>query len=461
MDALLEVTNRGVGDNGETFIFPIQILKVKDGINFSESDWQKAILNWDKAMAGEMEFTAPNFDLFLKACKVSARRLFPNFEFLDATFNRHDQWRFDDSERWRHEVCTMGCRTRIFDDIFGPKTSMSRGNISFTTVNMVRLAIKAKQAAEQFFEKEIISHGYTKFKSNVESMSIELFNTSLDELLSLAAEQLYARFKFQGKRKAKQFPFLFGQNLWKGGAELSPNDPVEEVIKHGTLSIGFIGLAETLVMLIGEHHGQSKRAHKLGIEIVSSMRHFCNKCTEKYNLNFSLLATPAEGLSGRFVAIDRKKFGIIEGVTDREYYTNSCHIPVYYPITAFEKIRIESEYHKYTNAGHILYVEMDAEAKKNVLAFAMLIRQMFYSDTGYGAINHEIKKCLVCGYEGTFEGACPICGEAEMVHSLARITGYLVGDCESRWSSHKLAEKRDRLKHNMLASDYGTANQAS
>jgi anaerobic ribonucleoside-triphosphate reductase len=449
MNAILDVTYRGAGKEGSTFIFPIQIFKVKEGINFTEGDWQRAVQNWDKAMAGEMEFTAPNFDLFLKCCKVSARRLFPNFVFLDATFNKHEDWRAEDPMHYMHEVCTMGCRTRVFDDIFGPKTSMSRGNISFTTVNIVRVAIKSKRAAERFYEKDILAKGYTATRSSVEAMALELFRAGLEELLGITAEQLYARYKFQGKRKAKQYPFLLGQNLWKNGGELSPNDSVEDVIKHGTLSIGFIGLAEALVMLIGEHHGQTKRAQKLGLEIVSSMRHFCNKSTKKYNLNYSLLATPAEGLSGRFVGMDRKEFGAIEGVTDREYYTNSNHIPVYFPITAYEKINIESQYHQHTNAGHILYVEMDAEAKKNVLAFAMIIRQMFYSNTGYGAVNHEVQRCLVCGHEGDIGDACPICGETEMIHDLARITGYLVGDCQARWSSHKLAEKRDRIRHGL------------
>lgn len=449
MHAILDVTSKGAGKEGTTFIFPIQILKVKEGVNFSEGDWQRAVQNWDKAMAGEMVFTAPNFDIFLKACAVSARRLFPNFVFLDATFNKHGDWDVSDPKRYMNEVCTMGCRTRVFDDIHGPRTSMSRGNISFTTINIVRIAIKARRAAERFHEKDIISKGATVMRSKIEAMSLELFNAGLQELLNLAAEQLHSRYKFQCKRKAKQYPFLLGQNLWTGGSDLSPNDHVKEAIKHGTLSIGFIGLAEALKMLIGEHHGESNRAQKLGLEIVTSMRRFCDNSTAKYDLNYSLLATPAEGLSGRFVGIDRKEFGTIEGVTDREFYTNSNHVPVYYPITAYSKIEIEAQYHQYTNAGHILYVEMDAEAKKNILAFATIIRQMYYSNAGYGAINHEIQKCLVCGHEGTMDNGCPVCGETEMIHDLARITGYLVGDCQSRWSSHKLAEKKARVKHGL------------
>ena len=447
MHAILDVTDRGAGTEGTTFIFPIQIFKVKEGVTFSEGDWQRALQNWDKAMVGEMEFTAPNFDLFLKSCRVSARRLFPNFLFLDTTFNKHEDWKPNDPMRYMHEVCTMGCRTRVFDDIFGPKTSMSRGNVSFTTVNIVRVAIKAKRQAELFYEKDIKEQGYTKMRGSVEAMAMNLFNAGLDEMLELAADQLHTRFNFQCKRKAKQFPFLLGQNLWKGGADLSPNDHVEEAIKHGTLSIGFIGLAETLFMLIGEHHGQSDRAQKAGLEIVQRMRNFCDRMTKERKLNFSLLATPAEGLSGRFVNMDRREFGKIDGVTDREYYTNSSHIPVYFPIAAYKKIEVESQYHPLTNAGHILYVEMDAEAKKNTVAFATLIRQMFYSNTGYGAINHEIKKCLVCGHESVFDKACPVCGEVDAINTLARITGYLVGNCEQRWSSHKLAEKRDRIKH--------------
>ena len=323
---------------------------------------------------------------------------------------------------------------------------MSRGNISFTTVNIVRIAIEAKRTAERQFEKEILAVGYTAMRSVVEEKALEIYFVSLQSLLELAASQLHSRFMFQAKRKAKQFPFLFGQNLWIDGATLGPNDTVEEVIKHGSLGIGFIGLAEALVMLTGEHHGQTKRAQKLGLKIISTMRRFCDKGQVEYNLNYTLLATPAEGLSGRFVGIDRKKYGNIDGVTDREYYTNSNHVPVYFPISAYDKIEIESAYHPLTNAGHILYVEMDTTATKNTYAFAKIIRQMFYSGAGYGAVNHTIQRCFVCSFEGEIKDACPKCGETEMISELARITGYLVGT-DDKWNSFKLAEKRDRITH--------------
>lgn len=447
MHALLDVTDRGAGSTGTTFIFPIQIFKVKEGINYSESDWSRAFQNWDAAMRGNIRWIAPNFDLFLKACRVSARRLFPNFLFLDAPFNKNDAWDAADPKRYMHEVCTMGCRTRVYDDLWGQKTSMGRGNLSFTTINIVRIAIKAKRKALQTYAFEQQREPYDSIRGRVEKLSLMLFFDELNDVLETVAAQLYARYQFQCRAKAKQFPFLLGQNLWTGGSALEANQHPEPVLKHGTLSIGFLGLAEALVMLVGNHHGQTPFAQQCGLEIVRHMHDFCDRATERYKLNFSLLATPAEGLSGRFVNIDRRDFGFIPGVTDREYYTNSCHIPVYYGIAAYKKIEIEAAYHPYTNGGHILYIEMDTEAKKNLLAFATIIRHMIHKGVGYGAINHEIQKCLVCGHEGTFGRLCPRCGETEMIHDLARITGYLVGDCQSRWSSHKLAEKRDRLKH--------------
>lgn len=362
---LLKVTDIGLG-NGETAIFPVQIFKVKEGINYNPGD--------------------PNYDLFRLAIKVSAKRLFPNFSFIDAPFNLQYYKEGD----YNTEIAYMGCRTRVMGNHYDPKQEVTcgRGNLSFTSVNLPRLGIRA--------------HG------NVES-----FYKELDRRLELCCRQLLHRFEIQKKKTVKNYPFLMGQGIWMGSDALGVNDPVGEILKNGTLSVGFIGLAETLVALTGKHHGESEESRKLGYEIISHMRDYMDRKSEETGLNFTLLATPAEGLSGRFVRIDQKRFGKIPGVTDREYYTNSFHIPVYYPINAFEKIRIEAPYHALTNAGHISYVELDGDTAKNPEAFEAIIRCMKESGIGYGSVNHPVDRDPVCGYTGVIDEVCPRCGRRE------------------------------------------------
>lgn len=405
MRELLESTYKGVG-NGETPIFPIQIFKIKDGVNFKEGD--------------------PNYDLYKLACKVTAKRLFPNFVNLDAPFNRHEGWRADDPLRYTKEVSTMGCRTRTFEDRFGEKTPIGRGNLSFTTVNLPRLAIEASQS------------GCTSPLTD--------FYGRLDDAMELAAKQLYKRYGFQATAKAKQFPLLMSA-LWKNGEKLGPNDSVKEVLKHGTLSIGYVGLAEALVMLIGKHHGESEEAQELGLHIVSYMNGRIKHFSDRYDLNFSLLATPAESLAGRAVKKDRAKFGIIPGVTDRDYYTNSNHVPVYYKCTAKKKLEIEAPYHALTLAGHISYVELDGDATHNVEAIDAIVKLAHKLNIGYLSINHNRTRCLDCGYEGADDGeaGCPRC-YSDNLDILARITGYLVGGM-NRWNGGKKAEWKDRVTH--------------
>ena len=359
---LLLATDAGMG-NGETPIFPVQIFKVKEGLNYNSGD--------------------PNYDLFKLAIRTSAKRLFPNFSFIDAPFNLP----FYKPGDYNTEVAYMGCRTRVMANHHDPSKAVTcgRGNLSFTSINLPRLGIEAHRDLEVFYKK-------------------------LDEMMELVSRQLLHRFKIQCSKKGKNYPFLMGQGVWIDSDKLGPEDSVAEVLKHGTLSIGFIGLAETLKPLTGKHHGESEQARKLGLEIVTHMREFCDKKSEETGLNFTLLATPAEGLSGRFVRIDKKKYGIIPGVTDREYYTNSFHIPVYYPISAFTKIEIEAPYHALTNAGHISYVELDGDTCKNPQAFEEIIRCMKENGIGYGSVNHPVDRDPVCGYTGVIDDVCPRCG---------------------------------------------------
>jgi anaerobic ribonucleoside-triphosphate reductase len=445
MFALLKATEKGLG-KGETPVFPIQIFKVKDGLNFSEEDFELAINNIDDALSNKLTYKTKNFDLFVQSCVVSSKRLFPNFAFLDAPFNVNPAWKEDDEDRFKYEIAYMGCRTRVFTNRHGETSTWGRGNISFTTLNLVRLAIEAKQEAKKYYETEIKINGYEKMRQNVEAFAIQMYFNSLGSILEIVSKQLYERYKFQCTAKAKQFPFLVGQGIWMDGENLKPDERVEDLLKHGSLSIGYIGLAEALKMLVGEHHGESDRAQEVGLEVVGFIREACDKFAEVYDLNFSCIATPAEGLSGRFTTIDKAEFGVIPGVTDREYYTNSNHIPVYYSTTAYEKIQKEAPYHALTNAGHICYVEMDAEAKKNIVAFMKLIKAMKDAGVGYGSINHPVDRCTICAHEGVIETACPNCGETEMIDRIRRITGYLTGTLD-RWNSFKKAEERDRTKH--------------
>ena len=404
---ILNTTYEGVG-NGSTAIFPIQIWKKKRGVSYLPSD--------------------PNYDLYKFACKVTARRFFPNFLNLDASYNQDSAWKADDPRRFEHEVATMGCRTRVYGNSFGPKTSIGRGNLSFTTINIVRIAIEAMQAEENLEKR------------------LGTFFEKLDWALDISAKQLVERFNFQKTALKKQFPLLMN-GLWLGSDDLGENDTIEKVIKQGTLSIGFIGLAECLIALIGKHHGESEEAQELGLRIISHMAERVNGYTEKYQLNFSFFATPAEGLSGRFTRMDKKKFGVIPGITDKEYYTNSSHVPVYYHCTPEHKAKIEGPYHKYENAGHIFYVEIDGDATHNPEAIMSVVDLMDKYDLGYGSVNHNRNRCLDCGFEDSTEGlkVCPHCG-SDNIDTLQRITGYLVGTT-NRWNRAKLAELRDRVVH--------------
>ena len=403
---LLKSTYEGVG-NGATAIFPIQIWKKKRGVSYLPGD--------------------PNYDLYKLACKVTARRFFPNFVNLDATFNRHEKWRADDPERYKYEVATMGCRTRVFEDRFGEKTSIGRGNLSFTTVNIVRIAIECMNIRDK--EERIAK-----------------FFSELDRVLEIAARQLCDRYDFQKTALAKQFPLLMSK-LWNGAEKLGPMDTVESVINHGTLGMGFIGLAECLVALTGKHHGESDEAQKLGLRIVGHMRSKANEFSERYNHNFSVLATPAEGLSGKFTAKDRKSFGIIPGVTDKIYYTNSNHVPVYYRCSPRHKAEVEAPYHELTRGGHIFYVEIDGDATHNPEAIVNIVDLMDRHNIGYCSVNHNRNRCMDCGYEDASENLeeCPKC-HSRRIDKLQRITGYLVGTTD-RWNNAKLAELNDRVVH--------------
>lgn len=405
---LMLAQEAGLG-NGETPIFPILIFKVKEGINYNPED--------------------PNYDLFKLACRVSAKRLFPNFSFIDSPFNLQ----YYKEGHPETEATYMGCRTRVMGNINGPEIATGRGNNSFTSINLPRLGIK---------------HGIV---TNGEFNEAAFFN-ELDEKIDIVINQLLERLEIQMKKKVKNFPFLMGQGVWMGSETLEWEDTLEEIVKQGTMTMGFIGLAECLKALIGEHHGESDRAQQLGLKIVKHMRDRMDEATEKYHLNFSLIATPAEGLSGRFTRIDKKIYGIIPGVTDRDYYTNSFHIPVYYHITAFKKIHKEAPYHEFTNGGHISYVEVDGDPSDNLEAFEAIVRCMKEQHIGYGSINHPVDRDPVCGYSGIIDGfICPKCGRDEReseyhFEKIRRITGYLVGTVD-RFNNAKAAEEKDRVKH--------------
>lgn len=405
MKNLLLATKSGLG-NGETPIFPVQIFKVKEGVNYNPED--------------------PNYDLFQLAMETSAKRLFPNFSFLDAPFNAQYYKEGD----YNSEVAYMGCRTRVMANVYDPDNEVTcgRGNLSFTSINLPRLALKAGGDINRFY-------------------------SLLDNQFSLVEDQLLHRFKIQCKKTLRNYPFLMGQGIWIGSEKLNRDDNVEELLRQGTLSVGFIGLAETLTALTGSHHGESAESQELGVAIVSHMRRLADEAAKRHKLNFTLLATPAEGLSGRFVAIDRKKYGSIPGVTDKDYYTNSFHVPVYYTIGAFDKINLEAPYHALTNAGHISYVELDGDASANLPAFEKVVRTMKEAGIGYGSINHPVDRDPVCGYTGIIGAECPCCGRKEddggpQFERIRRITGYLVGTID-RWNNAKRAEEKARVKHGL------------
>jgi ribonucleoside-triphosphate reductase len=403
---LLKTTYEGVG-NGATAIFPIQIWKTKSGVSYLPTD--------------------PNYDLYQLACKVTARRFFPNFVNLDATYNYHELWREDDPKRYEYEVATMGCRTRVFENRFGDKTSIGRGNISFSTINIVRLAIECRNIEDR-------------------TQRIDAFMAKLDNMLEVAARQLHDRYCFQKTAMAKQFPLLMSQ-LWNGSEKLRPNETIEPVINQGTLGIGFIGLAECLIALTGKHHGESKESQELGIKIITYMRDRVLEFSERYHHNYSVLATPAEGLAGKFTRRDRKDFGEIKGVTDKIYYTNSNHVPVYYHCSPKHKAEVEAPYHELTRGGHIFYVEIDGDATHNPQAIADVVDLMHRYNMGYCSVNHNRNRCMDCGYEDATDHLeeCPKC-HGHNIDRLQRITGYLVGTTD-RWNSGKLAELNDRVVH--------------
>lgn len=406
MRELLKSTYEGVG-NGETAIFPIQIWKKKRGVNYLPED--------------------RNYDLYQLACKVTARRFFPNFLNLDATFNQNSNWKADDPKRYLWEIATMGCRTRVFENRFGAKTSVARGNLSFTTINIVKLAIECMQIGNK-------------------EERINAFFAKLDRMLEITAKQLDDRFQFQKTAFAKQFPLLMTK-LWIDCDKLQPSDTIESVINQGTLGIGFIGLAECLKALVGKHHGESDEAQALGLKIVTYMRDRVNEFSERYQHNYSVLATPAEGLSGRFTKFDRKRYGAIEGITDRDYYTNSNHVPVYYKCSALHKAEVEAPYHDLTRGGHIFYVEIDGDATHNPEVISNVVDMMDKLNIGYGSVNHNRNRCMDCGYENADAklDVCPKCG-SQHIDKLQRITGYLVGTTD-RWNQGKLAELNDRVTH--------------
>ena len=438
IEELLKATIEGLGTRGEVPVFPIQIFKVKDGVSYSEKDFEKAMKaeNIEAAMTDSYE--APNFDLLLKACQTTAKALFPNFMFLDTPFNQNEKWKADDPQRYIYELATMGCRTRVFENVAGEKSSLGRGNLSFTTLNMPRLAIEARIKAENLVEDE-------RNKDAIEQKAKEIFIESVHQMSALVADQLYERYQYQRTALARQFPFMMGNNVWKGGGELNPNEQVGDALRSGTLGIGFIGGHNAMVALYGQGHGHSQKAWDTLYEAVMEMNKVVDEYKEKYNLNYSVLATPAEGLSGRFTKMDRRKYGKIPGVTDRDYYVNSFHVDVKEPISIVEKIKREAPFHAITRGGHITYVELDGEAQKNVRAIAKIVKVMHDEGIGYGSINHPVDTCHNCGYKGVIFDKCPVC-QSESILRMRRITGYLTGDLSS-WNSAKRAEEKDRVKH--------------
>lgn len=402
IEQLLLATEAGLG-HGETPIFPIQIFRVKEGVNYNPDD--------------------PNYDLFKLAMKVSAKRLFPNFAFIDAPFNLQ----YYKPGHPETEVAYMGCRTRVMGNVYDPSREIApgRGNLSFTSINLPRLGIESKGDYLTFFKL-------------------------LDKMLDATMQQLLDRYKIQASRVVRNFPFLMGEGVWMDSDGLSPDDTVGEVLKHGTLSIGFCGLAECLVALNGKHHGEDEFSQELGLRIVGYIRDYCNRKSTELSMNVTCLATPAESLAGRLLRADRKEFGIIKGVTDRDYYTNSFHVPVYYHLPALKKIDIEAPYHALTNAGHISYVELDGDPTKNLAAFERVVRHMKEAGIGYGSINHPVDRDPICGYNGIINDTCPCCGRSEAngvpFERIRRITGYLVGTLD-KWNDAKRAEERDRVKH--------------
>ena len=433
---LLAATVEGLGQ-GEVPIFPIQIFKVKEGVNYSEADYAKAQADFAGALAGKYDFETPNFDLLLLACKTTSHALFPNFVFLDTPFNQHELWRADDPKRYLHEIATMGCRTRVFENVCGPKTSVGRGNLSFTTMNLPRLAIEASRRAQRELPTAPVEQQQERARV--------LFLESVREMATFIGDQLHERYLYQRSALARQFPFMMGNDVWKGGAALAPQDEVGSVFDSGTLGIGFIGGHNAMMALYGEGHGRSDRSWQTLYDAVQVINEVVREYKQKYHLNYSVLATPAEGLSGRFTRMDRKRYGVIPGVNDLDYYVNSFHVDVREEIGMHDKIRREAPFHAITLGGHISYIELDGEAKKNVSVILKLVKTMKDTGIGYGSINHPVDTCQDCGYRGIIYDKCPVC-TSDRIARLRRITGYLTGSLES-WNSAKQAEEHDRVKH--------------
>ena len=459
---LLRATSKGLG-KGETPIFPIQIFKVKEGLNFSENDYKLAQNDFEnilesikkeeniyeeKSKEKNIKFETSNFDLLLLACETTSRRLFPNFVFLDAEFNKHEKWDMNDPKKYKYEIATMGCRTRVFENVNGEKTSLGRGNLSFTSINFPRLAIETRKDVE---EKILAIEKENKFSSEEEKinkkneMLVKEFQEKVLDAAKLAGEQLLERFEFQKTALAKQFPFMKGNNLWKGLGDKKENDEVGEAINSGTLAIGFVGGANAMYALFDVEHGTNELAYKTLYDTIEKMEKVADEFKNKYHLNYSVLASPAESLAGRFLRMDREKFGVIKNVTDRDYYVNSFHIDVKKEISIFDKIRKEAPFHKLTKGGHITYVELDGEARKNISVILKIVKVMKDSGIGYGSINHPVDRCKDCGTEAIIYDSCPVCG-SHNISRIRRITGYLTGDLES-WNSAKKAEEMDRVKH--------------
>ena len=433
---LLAATVEGLGQ-GEVPIFPIQIFKVKEGVNYSEADYAKAQADFAGALAGKYTFETPNFDLLLLACKTTSHALFPNFVFLDTPFNQHELWRADDPKRYLHEIATMGCRTRVFENVCGPKTSVGRGNLSFTTMNLPRLAIEASRRAQSELPTAPVEQQQERARV--------LFLESVREMATFIGDQLHERYLYQRSALARQFPFMMGNDVWKGGAALAPQDEVGSVFDSGTLGICFIGGHNAMMALYGDGHGRSDRSWQTLYDAVQVINEVVREYKQKYHLNYSVLATPAEGLSGRFTRMDRKRYGIIPGVNDLDYYVNSFHVDVREEIGMHDKIRREAPFHAITLGGHISYIELDGEAKKNVSVILKLVKTMKDTGIGYGSINHPVDTCQDCGYRGIIYDKCPVC-TSDRIARLRRITGYLTGSLES-WNSAKQAEEHDRVKH--------------
>ncbi|ARU91924.1 anaerobic ribonucleoside-triphosphate reductase [Spiroplasma clarkii] len=438
MKSLLKALRAGLG-NGETSIFPIVIFKVKEGINFSDADVTRVMQTPQTEWNQITDWTTPNFDLLLDSIATTSLRLFPNFMFLDQSYNQHKKWDINDPNRWMYEPATMGCRTRVFENINGEKTSVGRGNLSFTSINLPYLALELLE------NKGMLTDGGIDY-SAIDKVAIKReFIKVINNVSEDIAKQLYDRYKFQTSAIAREFPFIMKNNILAGGETLKPNEHVEDVFKQGTLTIGFVGLAEALKALIAEHHGESDEAQQFGLEIIREINNVVIKWKETTHLNYGVIATPAESVAGRMARVTQNRFGNIVGVTEREYFTNSNHVPVYHNISAIEKIEKEAAYHHLTLGGSISYIELDGEAKKNLHAVLSVVVAMKNAGTNYGSLNHPVDRCKKCHYTSLIPLNCPKCGFGDISRT-RRITGYLVGDLDG-WNSGKQAEEAERVKH--------------